>query len=55
MSAIGINISATKPSIKKIGKNTAAVVIVEAAIAPPTSFEPNTAASILDLPSARSL
>ncbi len=55
VSAIGIKISATNPSMKKIGKNTAAVVIVDAAIAPPTSFEPKTAASILDLPSESSL
>ena len=52
VSAIGIKISATNPSMKNIGRNTAAVVMVEAVIAPATSFAPNIAASTLDFPSA---
>ena len=40
VNAIGMKISATNPSIKNIGRKTAAVVIVDATIAPLTSLAP---------------
>ena len=49
--AISLNISAVKPLMNTIGRNTDTVVNVDAVIAPATCFAPCTAAFLVLLPS----